>query len=234
MNHEVGARAMRRGGVRPRMRRDRNHRGTRVGRQRHDGPAADPPAPIPVSFYARPAEAVARDLLGCTVVHGGLRGRVVETEAYVGPHDLACHARAGRTPRTEVLFGPADRAYVYLIYGMHHMLNVVTGPVDHGEAVLVRAVEPAWRDVRTDGPGRLTRAMGIDRRLDGHDLGRAPLWLEAGPAPARIDRGPRIGVDYAGDWAAAPLRFWDAESPWVTGGAGRRLPDPPLPAPKAH
>lgn len=163
------------------------------------------------------------------VTHGPLgrrAGRVVEVEAYVGPHDLACHASRGRTPRTEVLFGPPGRAYVYLCYGMHELFNVVTDPEGHAAAVLVRALEPVEGlppGVRLDGPARLTRALGIDRSHNRLPLDGPSLFLHAGAAvpEARVARGPRIGVDYAGAWAAAPLRLWVRDSPHVS-----RAPSP--------
>jgi DNA-3-methyladenine glycosylase len=172
---------------------------------------------LPPSFYARPALTVARELLGAHLVleEGGWRrvGRIVETEAYVGEHDLACHASKGRTPRTEVLFGPPGRAYVYLIYGMYHCFNVVTDAEGVASAVLVRAVEPLEgvpAAVRTDGPGRLCRALGLTLGHNREDLQSARLHLLAGaPVPeAEVERGPRIGVDYAGEWAWAPYRLW--------------------------
>lgn len=171
----------------------------------------DDAAPLDVAFYDRDTVVVARDLLGRTLVHGERRGRIVETEAYVGEHDLACHASKGRTPRTAVMFGPPGRAYVYLIYGMHHCFNVVTEAEGHASAVLIRGLAPLEGETLVGhGPGRLCRALGIDRRLDGHDLTRPPLTVRPGtPVPARrIARGPRIGVDYAGAWAEKPLRFW--------------------------
>src|SRR5881392_616508 len=119
-------------------------------------------------FYLRDAERVARELIGAILVHrtkeGDLRARIVETEAYVGPHDLACHAAKGRTTRTEVMFGPAGHAYVYLIYGMYDMLNIVSGGVGDAQAVLVRAAEPmdGW-DADLSGPGKLARGMRITR-----------------------------------------------------------------------
>lgn len=176
---------------------------------------------LPPAFYARDAETVARALLGQVLVVAGdtrKRGRIVETEAYVGLHDLACHASRGRTKRTEVMFGPAGRAYVYLIYGIYPMLNVVTGAVGDPQAVLLRALEPL-ENIRgaTDGPGKLTRALGVT--VAGHHgaslLGPA-LWLEPGPAPQRVAVTPRVGVEYAGAWKDAPLRFFDAESPFVS------------------
>jgi DNA-3-methyladenine glycosylase len=174
---------------------------------------------LPPAFYARDAETVARALLGAVLVVGGdKRGRVVETEAYVGPHDLACHASKGLTKRTAVMFGPPGHAYVYLIYGMYDMLNVVTGAEGDPQAVLVRAVEPLSGVVgKTDGPGKLTRAFGVTRaRHDGLPLYGPELWLEPGPPPRAVQATPRIGVDYAGDWKDAPLRFLDADSPFVS------------------
>lgn len=171
-------------------------------------------SPLPRSFAARDPVDVAKALLGQTLVCevDGVRraGRIVETEAYLGPHDLACHSAKGRTARTEVMFGPAGHAYVYLIYGMHHCFNVVVG---HGAAVLVRALEPLCgldAGVRTDGPGRLTRALGIDRRHGGLALDVAPLYLARGAAVTaeRVGVSARIGVEYALEWARAPLRFF--------------------------
>ncbi len=179
---------------------------------------------LPRPWFARDAESVARDLVGCRLDVGHRRLRIVETEAYVGEHDLACHARVGRTPRTSTMFGPAGHAYVYLIYGMHHMLNVVTGPEGSGEAVLIRAAEPLdGLAGRTDGPARLTKALGITvQQHNGLDLLQTPeLSIENGPRPHELGVSPRIGVDYAGEWAAAPLRFYDPDSAWITGRAGR-------------
>jgi len=152
---------------------------------------------------------VARDLLGCHLVVRGAGGAlsrhvIHETEAYLGAHDLACHGRTGPTRRNATMFGPAGHWYVYLCYGMHWMLNAVTGPVGVPAAVLIRGVG-AWR-----GPGRLTRGLGIDRRQDGLPITRgAGLWLETGPGVPRgwVERTPRIGVAYAGAWAEKPLRF---------------------------
>jgi DNA-3-methyladenine glycosylase len=172
---------------------------------------------LPLSFYARPALVVARELLGARLVvqqQGWRRvGRIVETEAYVGEHDLACHASRGRTPRTEVLFGPPGRAYVYLIYGMHYCFNAVTDTEGVGAAVLVRAVEPlegVAPEVRTDGPGRVCRALGLSLEHNRVDLQAERLHLEAGePVPeSQVGRGPRVGVDYAGPWALEPFRLW--------------------------
>lgn len=164
---------------------------------------------LPRRFFERPADRVARELLGACLVMGDARGRiarhiVVETEAYLGAHDLACHAARGMTPRNAVMFGPAGVWYVYLCYGMHWMLNVVTGPVGAPAAVLIRGVAGHV------GPGRLTRALGIDAGRNGTVAARKNgLWFEEGAALPRraIARTPRIGVDYAGEWASKPLRF---------------------------
>lgn len=178
-------------------------------------------AVLPRSFYARDAATVARDLLGKVLalrLGDGTRrrARITETEAYVGPHDLASHSRAGPTRRNAAMFGPPGRAYVYLIYGMHHCLNVVTGRRE-GQAVLVRAAEPldGW-EVDLRGPGRLARAFGLTRLHDHADLVRGPLRIEEGPAPSAVEESARIGVDYAGEWAGRPLRFHDASSPHVS------------------
>jgi DNA-3-methyladenine glycosylase len=174
-------------------------------------------------FYARPTLAVARDLLGCVLVHrhrGVERaGRIVEVEAYVGPRDRACHASRGRTARTEPMFGPPGHAYVYLVYGMHHCLNVVTEEEGFPAAVLLRALEPL-SGVRgsASGPGRLCRAMGIDLSENRADLCGDRLFLRPGERPARIARSPRIGVDYAGFWARMPWRFFVRGHPAVSKG----------------
>jgi len=166
--------------------------------------------PLTADFFDRPADRVARDLLGAWLVMPGPDGRparhaVHETEAYLGAHDLACHGSKGMTKRNATMFGPAGRWYVYLCYGMHWMLNVVTGSEGVPAAVLIRGVGPHV------GPGRVTKALGIDRGFDGRPAGRAGgLWFEASGIqvpPRRIERTPRIGVGYAGAWAEKPLRF---------------------------
>ena len=172
---------------------------------------------LPTSFYARDAETVAKELLGKTLVFKDKRLRIVETEAYVGTYDLACHAAKGRTARTDVLFGPPGRAYLYLIYGMYELFNVVTGNDGDGQGVLVRAGEPLANITgKTDGPGKLTRALELTRDYNRHDLTKAPLTLTEGPPPEHVITTTRIGVDYAGAWRDAPLRFYDAESRWVS------------------
>jgi DNA-3-methyladenine glycosylase len=174
---------------------------------------------LPFSFYARDAEIVAKELLGHILAvnlnKNEKRSRIVETEAYVGIHDLACHASKGRTKRTELMFGEAGRAYIYLIYGMYDMLNIVTGNGD-GQAVLIRAVEPLDFGGDTKGPGKVCKVLGITRALNGESLLGKKLWLEKGKAPKTIMTTTRIGVDYAKEWKDAPLRFYDAESEWVS------------------
>lgn len=171
---------------------------------------------LPQRFYAKPALQVARALLGQVLVHGERRARIVEVEAYLGPHDLAAHSSRGRTARTEVMFGPPGHAYVYFIYGMHHCFNVVCG---RGAAVLIRAVEPLEGILaRTDGPGRLTRALGLDGSHYGLTLQGPTLRLERGAPIASRDvrRGPRIGVDYAKAWRLKPYRLWISGNRFVS------------------
>ena len=189
--------------------------------------AGAPGRPLPHSFYERPTRMVARALLGKVLVHGERAGRIVETEAYVGAHDLACHAARGMTARTRILWGPPGRAYVYFVYGMHWCFNAVTGREGRPGAVLVRGLEPvAGFDgpVRLDGPARLCRALNITGAENGVDLESSALRIiDAPPVPGReVERGPRIGVDYAGKWAQAPLRFWVRGSPGVSGGRRSR------------
>ena len=179
--------------------------------------------PLPRQFYDRDAQAVARDLLGTVILRrrDGIEqlARIVETEAYLGPHDLAAHSARGRTARTEVMFGPPGHAYVYLIYGIHHCFNVVTGPAGEAAAVLIRAVEPlANVTERTSGPGLLCRALGIDRHLNGTDLLGNDIRIVAPARRARptVVRRPRIGVDYAGRWARRLLRFYIRGNDWVS------------------
>ena len=178
---------------------------------------------LPRSFYNRDTCLVARELLGKCLVHvtGGLErvGKIVEVEAYLGPHDLAAHSCRGLTARTKVMFGPPGHAYVYIIYGMYHCMNVVTEPEGHGSAVLLRALEPVNNVMeRSGGPGLLCRAMEIDKRLNGQDLISETFYIAAPPAtePVIIVERPRIGVHYAGDWANKPLRFYIKDNPFVS------------------
>src|ERR1700685_51750 len=169
------------------------------------------------AFFRRPAAEVARALIGKILVrrlHGKLfRARLIQTEAPLGPADLASHAAKGRTRRTEVLFGPPGRAYVYLIYGLHEMLNVVAGTAGQGQAVLIRAAGPLddWK-ADLSGPGRLTRALQITRLHNGLDLTGTQLYLLDNPGyQPVVQSAKRIGIDYALEWKDAPLRFVDAK-----------------------
>jgi DNA-3-methyladenine glycosylase len=178
---------------------------------------------LPRSFFDRDTRTVARELLGKWLVrvdHRVIRiGKIVEVEAYLGPHDLAAHSSRGLTERTRVMFGPPGHAYVYFIYGMYHCVNVVTEREGHASAVLLRALEPVKNlDGRSSGPGLLCRAMHIDRRLNGHDLLSDDLFI-ATPSEAesfRIVKRPRIGVDYARHWAKRHLRFYIKDNPFVS------------------
>ncbi|ACG75567.1 DNA-3-methyladenine glycosylase [Anaeromyxobacter sp. K] len=199
---------------------------------------------LPQAFYARDTRTVARALLGKVLVHldGGVRraARIVETEAYHGPDDRASHARAGPTPRAAIMFGPPGRAYVYLIYGTSHCMNVVTGPEGFPSAVLIRAAEPIEGCLHsTRGPGNLCRALAIRREHDnGRDLGGDDLFVEDAPPPAEaVVTGPRVNVGYAGAWAARPWRFALRGSPWVSrpapgAAAARAARAPAAPAPR--
>jgi DNA-3-methyladenine glycosylase len=180
---------------------------------------------LPRSFYQQPTVEVARQLLGKYLVRkhpaGVTVGRIVESEAYIGPEDKACHASRGRTPRTEIMFGRAGHAYIYLIYGFHCMLNIVTEKEGFPSAVLIRAVEPlkgielmqARRGVDkvinlASGPGKLCAAFAIDRALNGNDLCGKILYVEDRDEPSpKIAATRRIGVDYAGKWKHKPWRF---------------------------
>jgi DNA-3-methyladenine glycosylase len=193
---------------------------------------------LPREFYTRrDVIQVARELLGQLLVvpgPGGVRvaGTIVETEAYRGPADRASHAYAGRrTKRTETMYRPGGTAYVYFVYGMYYQFNVVTNAQEIPHAVLIRALDPVdgielmrrRRQVHADhnlasGPGKLCIALGIERSLDGADLLGNRVWIE--PAPrvpaAAIAVGPRVGIAYAGEWAAKPWRFWVRGNPHVS------------------
>lgn len=211
---------------------------TRRG-QAAPGERADPVRPgriLPARFYARDTEQVARDLLGavleCRTADGVASGVIVETEAYVGEQDAACHAAAGRTRRTEPLYGAPGIAYVYLIYGMHWCVNAVTRAPGEASAVLVRAVEPlagiplmrrrrggrgGVRDDRdlTNGPAKLCQALGVDGTMNGLPLQRPPLVVREGVSCADADVvvTPRIGITRAADW---PLRYLVAGNAYVS------------------
>ena len=170
---------------------------------------------LPRGFYDRDTTLVARELLGKHLVHisGGVEriGRIVETEAYLGPHDLAAHSARGRTARTEVMFGPPGHVYVYMIYGMHFCMNVVTQREGHASAVLLRALEPVTNlESSAQGPGLLCRALHIDKRHNGHDLISGNLYIAESARSQRITvaKRPRVGVDYARHWARRLLRFY--------------------------
>jgi DNA-3-methyladenine glycosylase len=180
---------------------------------------------------------VARDLLGKLLVVPGpngerVSGKIVEVEAYRGPEDRASHAYGGRrTKRTETMYGMGGVAYVYFVYGMYYQFNVVSNVADTPHAILVRALEPVegieiMRARRhshpdhnlTNGPGKLCIAMGIDRQLDGADLLGDQVWIEEyeSVSPARIAKGPRIGIDYAQEWIDEPWRFWIKGNTYVS------------------
>ncbi len=179
---------------------------------------------LPRDFYAGDTLTVAADLIGTHLVRRDGRQRrvvrIVETEAYQGPEDLAAHSARGRTARTQVMVGPPGHAYVYFIYGFWNCLNVVTRESGIPHAVLLRAGEPVdGIDDKTWGPGLLCRALHIDRTLNGEDLCGDRLWIERPAdwiARATPRRSARIGVDYAGHWARRRWRWFDPRSPYVS------------------
>ncbi len=178
---------------------------------------------LPRPFYDRETALVAQELLGKWLVHQSAKieriGKIVEVEAYLGAHDLAAHSSKGLTERTKIMFGPPGYAYVYLIYGVHHCMNVVTEGAGNGAAVLLRAVEPVKNLTgKTNGPGRLCRAMEIDRRQNGHDLLSDDFFIAEpeGAEKFSIVKRPRIGVDYAKHWAKRRLRFYIKNNPFVS------------------
>ncbi|MBE3595783.1 MAG: DNA-3-methyladenine glycosylase [Hydrogenibacillus sp.] len=193
--------------------------------------------PLPASFFRRPTLELAQALLGKIVVHiapeGVAAGRIVETEAYLGPHDKAAHSYGGRmTPRTRIMYGPPGYSYVYKIYGMYDCLNVTAGPEGEPQAVLIRALEPVFgetlmherrrrpkqRKLLTAGPGRLTQALGITTAHYGLPLFVPPLYIACGDdvPPERIVRGKRIGIDYAEEARDYLWRFWIHDHPFVS------------------
>lgn len=194
---------------------------------------------LPRKFYTRDDTLlIARQLLGQRLVVPGsdgtrVSGRIVETEAYMAPEDRASHAFGNRrTPRTEAMFGPGGTAYVYFIYGMYFQFNVVTNIESIPHAVLVRALEPlegidvmrARRPLKDDrnltsGPGKLCAALGIDRSYNRADLRGNMIWIEEGDrniGESEIASGPRIGIDYAGEFVTMPWRFWLRDNPYVS------------------
>lgn len=188
------------------------------------------------SFFSRDTLRVARDLLGRRLVRviNGQRvsGLIVEAEAYIGEDDLACHAARGRTARTEVMYGPAGRSYVYFIYGMYHCLNVVTEQAGFPAAVLIRGLEPQegldimrqYRSGRSDrelanGPGKLCLALDIDKRLNGIDLTSHPdLFIEEGEPVSNdnVATSPRIGINLSGTASEIPWRVYVRGNPYVS------------------
>jgi len=178
---------------------------------------------LPRKFYNRDTVTVAKELLGKYLVHQWKDkqqiGKIVEVEAYLGPHDLAAHSAKGRTKRTEVMFGPPGHAYVYLIYGMYHCINAVTEDEGHASAVLLRAIEPIQGiTLRTQGPGLLCKAMHITKQHNGMDLVGDHLFVgeSSNQEIIKIIKRPRIGVDYAGHWAKRHLRFYIAGNKFVS------------------
>jgi DNA-3-methyladenine glycosylase len=182
---------------------------------------------------------LARELVGHFLVHWiegkAVGGKIVETEAYQAPHDPACHAHLNRrTKRTEIMFSKGGHAYIYLCYGIHHLFNIVSGPESYAHAVLIRALEPIWgrdfmdenRKIKstqnlTNGPGKLTQALGIDRTLNESYLlaQSSPLQLFQPPTPLSADElmvSKRIGIDYAGDAKEWPWRFYEKQSLYVS------------------
>jgi DNA-3-methyladenine glycosylase len=192
---------------------------------------------LPRDFYARTAIEVARDCLGKILVHGKTAGRIVETEAYLGVDDRAAHAWRGITDRTRVIFGPPGHAYVYFIYGMYECLNFIAEPEGQAGCVLIRALEPIVGipvmrrrrptakgiEALANGPGKLTLALGITRRLNGADLTGSELQVRRMHEQSSFDVAvtPRIGITHCADW---PLRFVIAGNRFVSRMPGRRLP----------
>ena len=203
-----------------------------VGWEEYGSASSRKPGPlIPARFYAREAEVVAPELLGMLLCRDGVVLRITEVEAYRWPGDTACHARHGQTARNDSLWGPPGRAYIYLCYGLHHMLNLVTGRDGEAGAVLVRAAEPvagletvherrrgANGPGLLAGPGRLGAALGLDLGINRERLfRRGGLEVRRGAPPSAILCGPRVGIDYAeSDHRALPWRFAVAGSRWVS------------------
>lgn len=190
---------------------------------------AVPATPLPRGFYERPTTTVARELLGKILVRRlgagpALVCRIVEVEAYLGERDAASHARRGPTPRSAIMFGPPGFLYVYLIYGLHNCMNFVTEADGTAGAVLIRAATPLVGFPegrrRLTGPGKLCAGLGITRADLGLDLTKAgPFYVaDDGSRPPRREVAARIGVEYAGAWAARKLRFYVPGNPYVSKG----------------
>lgn len=169
-------------------------------------------------FYSQPCLTVAKELIGKYIIHvlegQTFCGRIVETEAYLGKDDLASHARFGPTNRAKIMFGQPGRAYVFLIYGMYHCFNVVTEREGFPAAVLIRAIDPVENILeKTNGPGKVCRALKINGSDNNKDLFGDALYIEDRKEPLpRVGMTSRIGVDYAGEWANKPWRFIDLDS----------------------
>jgi DNA-3-methyladenine glycosylase len=189
---------------------------------------------VPREFYTRPVLAVARECIGKVLVHrsaqGEAAGRIVEAEAYRGPRDLAAHSARGLTKRTVAMWGPPGHAYIYFLYGMHWAMNLVVAAEGDPHAVLIRAIEPvrgielmarrrgypaAAREL-TNGPGKLTQALGITGALYGADLCGDRIFLEEGKPRAALGRSARINVPYAKEWAHKPWRFFERRNRYVS------------------
>lgn len=202
---------------------------------------AQPYRPVSPSFFEQMTADLAPQLLNLILVHetreGVTAGRIVECEMYQGPRDRGAHSYGGSpTPRTRVMYGPPGHAYIYLIYGMYWCLNVVTGPDQVPHAILIRALQPlqgqglmASRqkpgrqgpnlNTLATGPGKVCRAMGIDKSGYGHPLWTPPLYLALPQEPwplYHVARGPRVNIDYAGEAAQFPWRFWVNQNPFVS------------------
>ena len=181
---------------------------------------------LPLKFYQQDTLTVAQQLLGKILVRQIgqklIKGRIVETEAYLGPEDQASHASRGLTARTRLMFGPAGLAYIYLIYGLYYCFNVVTEKEGKAGAVLIRALEPLENlepSLKTNGPGKLCRALQITTKFLGHDLRQKPLWLEESQTKIQaqeIVKAKRVGIDYAGPWKDKLWRFYLKDNPWVS------------------
>ncbi len=170
---------------------------------------------LPRKFYLRPTLQVAQDLLGKYLVYKSKSAKIIEVEAYIGQNDLACHASHGKTKRNQAMFLEGGHIYIYLIYGIYHCLNIVTGKKDNPEAVLIRALGKEG----CDGPGKLCRKFSLNKNHNGLDLTKWPIYIEdrgEKVPPKDIGRAPRIGVDYAGKWAKKPWRLFIKNSPYLS------------------